>query len=154
MQLQEVKIEKIKPYENNPRHNEGAVEAVKESIIQCGYIAPIIVDEENVVLAGHTRLRAVIELGMDKVHVGIAEGLTEDQKKKYRLLDNKVNELAQWDYDKLRQESEGLDFGFDFGIDSILEKGDNIKEAKEKAAKKDPVTKICVCPRCGSQWQE
>ena len=108
-----VKLSEIKPYPNNPRNNDDAVESVAESIRQCGYIAPIIVDEDMVVLAGHTRLRALKKLGYKEVEIKVIEGLTEEQKRKYRLLDNKTNEFAEWDIDKLTEELEGFDFGFD-----------------------------------------
>ena len=118
MELKEVDIKDLIPYENNPRKNESAVSAVAENIKQCGYVAPIIVDENMVVLAGHTRLKAVKELGYTKLQVGIVRGLTEEQKKKYRILDNKTNEFAEWDFEALEKELEGLDFGdFDFGFD-------------------------------------
>ena len=118
MELVTMNISDIKPYPNNPRINDGAVEAVKESIKQCGYIAPIIVDENNVVLAGHTRLKALKSLGREQTEVIVRRGLTEEQKRKYRLLDNKTGEFAEWDFDKLEEELDGLDFdGFDFGFD-------------------------------------
>lgn len=108
----------IVPYENNPRQNDGAVEAVAESIKQCGYISPIVVDEDNVILCGHTRLKALKQLGKTEAEIMKVEGLTEEQKKKYRLLDNKTNEFADWDFDLLAGELEDIDFdGFDFGFD-------------------------------------
>ena len=111
-------INSIKPYENNPRFNENAVEAVKESISQCKYIAPIIVDEDNVILAGHTRYKALVDLGETDIEVMQVSGLTKAQKKKYRLLDNKTNELASWDFDRLAKEIEDIDFeGYDFGFE-------------------------------------
>lgn len=119
MNTKTLKITEIKPYEKNPRFNDNAVAAVKESIEQCGYISPIIVDENNVVLAGHTRLKAVKELGWTQVEVIVKDNLTDEQKKKYRILDNKTSEYATWDYELLAQELEGLDFGdfdFDWGI--------------------------------------
>ena len=117
-QLKTVKLKDIVPYENNPRHNDQAVDAVKESIKQCEYIAPIIVDEDMVILCGHTRHKALKALGRKEAEVMIVSGLTEEQKKKYRLLDNKTNELASWDIDLLEIELEDLDFeGFDFGFD-------------------------------------
>lgn len=117
MELVTMNITDIIPYENNPRLNDQAVEAVKESIKQCGYVAPIIVDENNVILAGHTRLKALKSLGREQAEVIVRKGLTEKQKKKYRLLDNKTNEFADWDLDKLEIELEDLDFeGFDFGF--------------------------------------
>ena len=117
-ELKTVKLSAIKPYENNPRHNDNAVDAVKESIRQCEYIAPIIVDEDMVILAGHTRHKALKALGKTEAEVMIVTGLTDDQKRKYRLLDNKTNELAMWDIDLLEVELDGLNFeGYDFGFE-------------------------------------
>ena len=116
-QLKIVKLNDIVSYENNPRHNDQAVDAVKESIKQCEYIAPIIVDEDMVILAGHTRHKALKSLGKKEAEVMVVSGLTEAQKKKYRLLDNKTNELAEWDIDLLEVELDDLDFeGYDFGF--------------------------------------
>lgn len=116
--LKTVKLTEIKPYANNPRHNNQAVDAVKESIRQCEYIAPIIVDESMEILAGHTRHKALKALGKTEAEVMIVTGLTDEQKRKYRLLDNKTNELAEWDIDLLEVELEDLDFeGYDFGFD-------------------------------------
>lgn len=120
MELKKFKISEIKPYSKNPRNNDGAVEAVMQSIKQCEYIAPIILDEDNIILAGHTRFKALKKLGYKEVECIIKTGLSEEQKKKYRLLDNKTNELAEWDFDLLAEEMEGLDFGdleLDWGID-------------------------------------
>ena len=117
MKLKTVRLEDVRPYENNPRRNDGAVDAVAESIRQCGYVAPIVVDEEMVILAGHTRYKALTRLGHTTAKVLIAEGLSEEQKRKYRILDNKTGEIAEWDEDLLNIELEGLDFdGFDFGL--------------------------------------
>lgn len=119
MEIKTKKLVEIHPYPGNPRKNDGAVDAVAESIRQCGYVAPIIVDEEGVILAGHTRYKALQKVGYTEAQVVVKEGLTEEQKKKYRLLDNKTNELASWDFELLAQELEGLDFGslhLDWGI--------------------------------------
>lgn len=109
-----LKLTDIQEYANNPRKNDEAVKYVAESIKQCGYIAPIIVDESYVILAGHTRLKALKRLGYKECECIIRTGLTEEQKKKYRILDNKTNEFAQWDYEKLEIELQTLDFD---GID-------------------------------------
>lgn len=115
-----LEISEIKEYENNPRINNAAVDDVAESIKQCGYINPIIVDENNVILAGHTRLLAIKKLGKEKVQVLKVTGLSEEQKKKYRILDNKTAEKAEWDFEKLQQELEELDFGdYDFGFEEL-----------------------------------
>lgn len=141
----------IHPYEKNPRKNDAAVDAVVKSIRQCGYIAPIIVDEDGVILAGHTRYKALKKLGKTEVECIVREGLTEEQKKKYRLLDNKTNELADWDMEMLAGELADLDFGdldLDWGIDleeeqhEVIE--DDVPEVNEEA---EPVTKL------GDVWQ-
>lgn len=136
-------INNIKPYENNPRYNEQAVEVVKESIKQCTYIAPIVIDEDNIILAGHTRHKALIDLGYTGVEVIQVTGLTKTQKKKYRLLDNKTNELAEWNFDLLEQELEGLDFqGFNFGFDN--EEYESFDIAEDNSTKKVRELKIKV----------
>ncbi len=119
MEIIKMPIGDIKPYPNNPRRNDDAVAAVAESIKQCGYCAPIVVDEDGVVLAGHTRLKALKKLGRTEAEVCVKTGMTEEQKKKYRLLDNKTNELATWDFDALAEELDNLDFG-DFNFDFDL----------------------------------
>ena len=141
MNLVKKDIKDIFPYANNPRKNDSAVDAVAESIRQCGYIAPIIVDEDGVSLAGHTRYKALQKLGRDWVEVIVKDGLTEEQKKKYRLLDNKTGELASWDFDLLSNEIEGLDFeGLSLGWEvygiSDKELNDLMSEEVEMRTKK------------------
>ena len=144
-------IKDIQPYINNARKNDGAVEAVAESIRQCGYVAPIIVDEDNIILAGHTRWKALKKLHKSDCEVLKITGLTTEQKKKYRLLDNKTNELAEWDYDLLTKELEGLSFdGFDFGFDmpNLDELGEVVEdEAPEVEEDKPAISKL------GDIWQ-
>ncbi len=118
MKLQKRALDTLRPYENNPRRNDGAVEAVAESIRQCSYISPIVVDEDGAILAGHTRFKALEKLGYEEADVLVCEGLTEEQKRKFRVLDNRAGEFAEWDMEKLAVELDGLDFGdFDFGFD-------------------------------------
>lgn len=143
MQLISKKLEDIKPYPDNPRKNDGAVDAVAESIRQCGYVAPIIVDEDDVILAGHTRYKALQRLGYTEAQVIVKEGLTEEQKRKYRLLDNKTNELADWDLDLLSIELDGLNFGdldLDWGIEDYTESVEH-REAKFE----DTISVIVEC---------
>lgn len=119
MELVTLKLDEIKPYERNARKNDQAVAAVAESIRQCEYIAPIIVDENHVILAGHTRWKALKQLGRTEAECVVKPGLTDERKRKYRLLDNKTAELADWDFDLLADELDGLDFGeldLDWGI--------------------------------------
>ncbi len=115
MRLETLKLVDLVPYENNPRKNDDAVNAVAESIKQCTYITPIIVDENRVIIAGHTRYKALKALGTEEIPCLICDGLTEEQKKKYRYLDNKTGEKATWNLMKLEVELEGVDLdGFDF----------------------------------------
>ena len=115
-----LKLSEIIPYENNPRKNDKAVGVVAESIEQTGYNNPIVVDEKNVILAGHTRLKALKKVGKKETEVLQVIGLDEERKRKYRLLDNKVGEYASWDYVALMDEMEGLDWNgldLDWGLD-------------------------------------
>lgn len=103
-------LSRIKPYENNPRRNDAAVDAVAASIRDFGFQQPIVIDEQGVILAGHTRYRAAKKLGLKAVPVIVAEGLSEAQKIAYRIADNKTAELAKWDFSKLDEEIQKIDF--------------------------------------------
>lgn len=104
MNIIEMDIEKVIPYENNPRKNEEAVDKVALSISAFGFKVPIVIDANNVVVTGHTRLKAAKKLGMNTVPCIKADDLTDEQIKAFRLADNKVAEFSQWDEDKLMQE--------------------------------------------------
>ena len=104
MNIQLIKINDLKEYENNPRNNDGAIEAVKESIKQFGFKQPIVIDENYIIIAGHTRYKASLQLGLEEVPCVVASDLTEEQVKAYRLADNKTAELAEWDFTKLEEE--------------------------------------------------
>lgn len=112
-------IDDIRPYENNPRDNDDAVDSVANSIKEFGWQQPIVVDKDMVIIVGHTRYKAAKKLGMDKVPVVVASELTPEQVKAYRLADNKVGELADWDMEKLNTELDGIEdidmseFGFE-----------------------------------------
>lgn len=108
-QIKEVPIGDVKPYENNPRDNDRAVEALAKSIKSFGWQQPIVVDKNMVVIVGHTRLKAAKKLGAEKVPVVIAENLTDEQAKAYRLADNKTGENAVWDNKKLLEELSSFD---------------------------------------------
>ena len=151
MEIIKLKIADIVPYDKNPRKNDGAVDAVAESIKQCGYCAPIVIDEDNVILAGHTRLKALKKLKYKECECVRKVGMTEEQKRKYRLLDNKTNELAEWDMDLLKGELDGLDFlDFDFGFDIADESAPQAiveDDAPEVDNQAEPITKL------GDIWQ-
>lgn len=118
MQIVEKKIADIKPYEKNPRKNDSAVDAVANSIKEFGFKVPVVIDKDNVIVCGHTRYKAAQKLGLDVVPCVVADDLTDEQIKAYRLADNKVSELAEWDIDLLGEEIDGIfdidmsDFGF------------------------------------------
>ena len=112
------KVDEVIPYENNPRFNDEAVEFVANSIKEFGFKVPIIIDKNNVIVAGHTRLKAAKELGLKEVPTIKADDLTKDQVKAFRLADNKVSEKALWDMSKLNIELDDIkldmsNFGFD-----------------------------------------
>lgn len=120
MNVIDVSIDNIIPYENNPRNNENAVEKVTESIKQFGFKVPIIIDRDNVIVAGHTRLLAANKLGLKTVPCIIADDLTEEQVKAFRLADNKVSEFSTWNFEKLELEMSEINLDMEiFGFDSI-----------------------------------
>lgn len=106
-------VDDLHPYEKNPRINDEAVQYVKESINQFGFKVPIIIDSNNIIVAGHTRLKAAIELGMEKVPCIIADDLTPKQIKAFRIAENKTNEKSYWDNDLLADELKELEFDID-----------------------------------------
>lgn len=113
-------IEDLIPYEKNPRVNDEAVKYVANSIKEFGFKVPIIVDKNNVIVAGHTRYKACKELGIKNVPVIIADDLNEEQIKAFRLADNKVSEKAEWDFNMLDAELADLDIDMsDFGFDKL-----------------------------------
>ena len=129
MQIEEVNINELTPYRNNPRNNDAAVDAVAASIKEFGFKVPIIIDKDNVIVAGHTRLKAAQKIGLENVPCIKADDLTPEQLKAFRLADNKVGELATWDFDKLEEELtelDALDLDFemsDFGFDVSENRG-------------------------------
>lgn len=122
MNIINIPIAKIKPYKKNPRKNDHAVDAVAASIKEFGFLVPMVIDKNNEIVCGHTRYKAAKSLGMKEVPCVIAEELTEDQIKAFRLADNKVGEIAEWDMDLLPLELADIVMPMnDFGFDAILE---------------------------------
>lgn len=153
--LVKVRLADLVPYENNPRKNDKAVGVVAESIAQVGYNNPIVVDEDYVVLAGHTRLKGLLKSKVKEAEVLVVSGLTPEQKQKYRLLDNKAGEFASWDYVALMEEMEGLDWqglDLDWGLegkdDSETEFG-NTEYGEEDFGDEDFEYE---CPECGFRF--
>ena len=144
MNVQEISVSELIPYENNPRNNLGAVDAVAESIRNFGFKVPIVIDSENVIVCGHTRLMAAKKLGFDKVPCIVADDLTDEQIKAFRLADNKTAELAEWDFSKLEAElAELADIDMSqFGFEELKEQTE--KERKE-AKISDSISVVIEC---------
>lgn len=118
IEIKYMPVDELLPYVNNPRKNDKAVEYVANSIKEFGFKVPIVVDEKNEVIAGHTRLKASKKLGIEEVPVIVAGDLSEEQVRAFRLADNKVSELAEWDTELLDIEIEEINFNLElFGFD-------------------------------------
>lgn len=138
MEIIELKLKDIIPYEKNPRNNREAIKYVTESIKQFGFKNPIILDENNVIICGHTRYASAKKLKLESVPCIIADDLSEEQVKAFRLADNKVSEYAIWDLDLLNEELSNIfkidmsDLGFDdFDFNLELEQDEEETEHKE-----------------------
>ena len=152
MEVKSLKLSEIKPYENNARFNDAAVEYVANSIREFGFQQPIVVDKDMVIIVGHTRYKAAQELGLKTVPVVVANELSDDKVKAYRLADNKTGEMAEWDFDKLVVELSDIDlntdidmseFGFDVTFDANLEKEeiDELDDIEEDLPQ-EPISKM------------
>jgi len=155
MEIVYKKIEELKPYENNPRFNDDAVEYVANSIKEFGFKVPIVIDKNGVIVAGHTRYKASLELGLDEVPCIVADDLTEEQIKAFRLADNKVSEKAEWDFELLEEELSDLDidmsdFGFeDLDINLDIDDSEFVQDTEITKNKDDK--KEIICPNCGEK---
>lgn len=162
LRVKYVPIGDVRPYEDNPRRNDGAVQAVATSIREFGWKQPIVVDADGTIVVGHTRYKAALALGMDEVPVVVASDLTPEQCAAYRLADNRVGELAEWDEKLLAQELDGLSdidveqFGFapgqsldGYDIDSLFEDYDGGGSDASLGGRQ----KVVTCPRCGETFE-
>ena len=148
MEIKMIKVDNLRPYENNPRFNDDAVEYVAKSIKEFGFKVPIVIDKNNVIVAGHTRYKASMELGLKEVPCIIADDLTEEQIKAFRLADNKVNEKATWNYDLLDIELDDIDMDMtDFGFLSTNINWDDIEDLTDKNYE-EPESNRLQCPIC------
>lgn len=165
MNIEYIKTKDIIPYDNNPRNNDEAVKYVANSIKEFGFKVPIVITEDKVIVAGHTRLKASLELGLEEVPCIIANDLTEEQIKAFRLADNKTGELSMWSWSKLEDEMKGLAefdmtaFGFtdfDFDIDKFFDDTEDTKDTKDgetdehEAGSPDEIIGNVVCPNCNT----
>lgn len=152
MTVQDMPLGELIPYENNPRNNDDAVDKVAASIREFGFRVPIIVDKNNVIVAGHTRLKAAELLELETVPVIRADDLTDEQIKAYRLADNKTAEFADWDFAKLEKELEALAdvdmtaFGFEEMKITERDAPDEFTEFDEEIRTEHK------CPKCGYEW--
>lgn len=142
-------ITTIYPYERNPRDNKDAVRYVKRSIQNFGFQQPIVIDTWGIIIAGHTRYMAALELGMATVPVVVADNLTDEQVKAYRLADNKVAEIATWDEELLKQEIAELQAHIDmsvfaFDVDAIIKDAEAIANRLDNSSKIKSVYEVIV----------
>ena len=157
--------DKIIPYEDNPRDNEDGVAELVKSIKAYGFNNPIIVDENNIIINGHTRLKASVELGLEQVPTIVLTNLSDSQKTAYRIADNKLGELSEWDSDLLLQEFEKLQaegeeiIGFtEFEVQELLDKVEfNVMQDLDDyidPSTEAPKEKYLTCPHCGNTAPE
>ena len=150
--IQMKRLEDLTMYENNPRKNDLAVDKVAKSIEEFGFKVPLVIDRNNVIVCGHTRYKALQQLGWtDAVPCVIADDLDDEQVKAFRIVDNKTAEESTWDYDLLEQELSNLDMSaFDFDFPSLIDE-DGISDLFEDTPKKEKEPKRIQCPHCG-EW--
>ena len=144
MNVVEIDISEIIPYDNNPRRNEKAVDAVANSIREFGFKNPIILDKDMVIISGHTRRLAALKLGLKKVPCYIATDLTDEQVRAFRLADNRVASFATWDEEKLRKEIAGI---ADLDMTAFGFREETIKDIFKDR-------NVHVCPKCGHEWRD
>lgn len=149
MEITYKKLTELTPYQKNPRKNDDAVKYVKESIKQFGFKVPIIIDSANIIVAGHTRYKAAKSLKLKQVPCIIADDLTDEQIKAFRLADNKVGEFAEWDDDLLTEEINEIldidmsDFGFEINFASEVEEDGGVAEEDYKLSlPKEPKARL------------
>ncbi len=148
MEIINKKVSELIPYKNNPRINDNAVDAVAASIKEFGFQVPIVIDVNNVIVAGHTRYKAALQLGLDEVPCKLADELTPVQIKAFRLADNKVAELATWNEDlKFLELSELEPLGVDmlqFGFDDLTERTDRTNRQNEPTERTDRTNRSSI----------
>ena len=155
MVIESIRTSDLVPYDNNPRLNDTAVEYVANSIREFGFKVPLVIDKDNVIIAGHTRLKAAELLGLQEVPCIRANDLTEEQVKAFRLADNKVGEIATWDLDKLNIELDDIEL--DMGAFGFIELADvDINEFFEDRPEepKEEKHETIICPYCHKEFEK
>lgn len=144
-------LAELTPYAGNAKkHDSTQIANVAESIRQFGFVQPIVIDRDGVIVIGHCRALAAEKLGMQEVPCVCVDDLTPEQVNALRIVDNKSNE-SPWDFDILPDELVDIDlsdFDFDFGIEDDEELPDFEEEPSKSSSKND----VCQCPKCGFQW--
>lgn len=160
MKIHEIDIDQVTPYNDNPRVNTDAINVVKKSLAEFGFQQPIVVDKDNIIIVGHTRLEAAKQLGFDKVPCLIADNLSDEKTKAYRIMDNKSAEYASWNYGLLTKEITDLleqdydleftgftdaelqDLGFDLNLESFVETPVTAEDEIPEISEDDPISKM------------
>lgn len=156
MEVQNMSINDIKPYDNNPRNNDNAVDATANSIKEFGWQQPIVVDKDMVIIVGHTRYKAAKKLGYKEVPLVVASNLNKEQVRAYRLADNKTGELAEWNTKLLDDELQDIldidmtDFGFDEDIE--FDPADEVDTRIDEPTETTDSTEV-TCPYCGEVFK-
>jgi site-specific DNA-methyltransferase (adenine-specific) len=149
-------LKDVKPYENNPRKNDKAVDLVAESIKEFGFKVPVVIDKNNVIVSGHTRYKAAKKLGLDTIPCVVADDLTDQQIKAFRIADNKVAEGSQWDFILLTDELHDIDdlfTGFnDDEIQSLFKEPEALDLEDKPIGEKEDI-KVYHCPKCGFEFE-
>lgn len=145
MNIQNIALADVHPYARNPRKNDEAVKNVAASIREFGFLVPLVIDANHEIVAGHTRYKAAKALGMKTVPCVIADELTEDQIKAFRLADNKVGEMAGWDMDLLPLELADIampmaDFGFEVISDDDFSENFTLDDGEKKPFQQISIT--------------
>ena len=163
MKIKNIEIEKVIPYENNPRINQDAVNVVKDSLSKFGFKQPIVIDKNNEIIVGHTRYYAARELNIELVPCLIANDLSEAEIKAYRIMDNKSSEYARWNFGLLTQEMQEIEeisnldlkyTGFsDREIENMIGNIEVNLEDEENVSRMDELNQI-ECPSCGHRFSE
>ena len=163
LEIKYMSVNDIKPYKNNPRINEKAIPYVMNSIKEFGFKNPIIIDKNNIIICGHTRLESAKRLKYTEVPVIYADDLSDEQIKAFRLADNKVSEIAEWDLELLDDELSEIDLDmeqFGFELKSVEEEQEVVEDDYEVELPKEPKTKLgdiyqlgkwVICKKCGKK---